>query len=60
MITKKHFIRIAELFKVHDGSFDDRNIEHFHNFRDNLCQVFLEDNPLFDEERFIEACTPAD
>ena len=48
MMTKKDYIRAAEI--IRDDYLSDRNvIAAFVDF-------FAEDNPNFDEERFVEAC----
>ncbi len=47
MLSKKHYVRIAEVIKEHQPSA---------TFVIDLMAYFNEDNPRFDEDRFIEAC----
>ena len=51
MMTKKDYIRAAEICRDEYGS--DSNVAHA------FADLFAEDNPRFDEERFFEACRPA-
>jgi len=51
-MTKKDYIRAAEICRLSHGS-DPRVIQAFVEF-------FHGDNPRFDEDRFVEACRPAE
>lgn len=54
-MTKKTYIRAAELVREHIGG--DSALEHT-KVVGLLCELFSEDNPRFDSERFREACDP--
>lgn len=50
MMTKKDYVRAAEIIR-RDYMSDANVVRAFVDF-------FVDDNPRFDEERFIEACMP--
>ena len=45
-MTKKHFIKIAEILKADKADLD---------LILNLCRAFIDINPRFDKKKFIEA-----
>jgi len=54
-MTKKHFIAIAQIIKENgygDGNYDAVQSQIAYG----LAKYFKEQNALFDESRFIEAC----
>ena len=54
-MTKKNYIRAAEIVKTHDGS---RVVKVA--IAQAFVSFFREDNPRFDNERFLTACFPVD
>lgn len=56
-MTRKHFIAIAEIVKQADK---ETRLESIVEFKENLlgglCVYFKNVNPLFDEEKFVDAC----
>ena len=66
-MTKKDYIKIAEILATYqrqmkmlcnvnpeyewEGTLDHR----FNSLNDDLCALFVEDNPRFDEDRFKSA-----
>lgn len=55
MMTRKDYVKVAEILK----SFGD-NVENNHsNFFDlvyDFADMFAEDNPNFQEKKFVQAC----
>ena len=67
VMTKKDYVKIAAVIKYHINrdssliagldSFDDQiRYEELSDLAQDLAVVFLEDNPRFDQDRFLEAC----
>lgn len=50
MMTKKDYVRAAEICR--DEYAGDRNVMHA------FIDLFTDDNPRFDVERFVIACEP--
>ena len=50
--SRRHYIAIAGVIK----DCEDSKIKY--RLFDMFCYLFTEDNPLFDKERFREACYP--
>lgn len=59
MMTRKHFIKLANLIKDNSRMANVRNTPMFvinrHEFIINLCELLKEENPNFDERKFREA-----
>lgn len=59
MMTRKHFIKLANLIKDNSRMTSVRNTPMFvidqHKFIINLCELLKEENPNFDERKFREA-----
>ena len=59
MMTRKHFIKLANLIKDNSRMANVRNAPMFvidqHKFIINLCELLKEENPNFDERKFREA-----
>ena len=58
MMTKKHYIKLAELIKKHEvGTINpkDKFIE-YNDFLWDLCEILKDDNPNFSKETFRRAC----
>ena len=53
-MTKKDYIKIASLIKIHNKSNTMAFIPQ--TFLDGLCEILKSDNPNFDKNRFIAAC----
>tara|TARA_R100001086_G_scaffold125656_2_gene64983 strand:- start:604 stop:756 length:153 start_codon:yes stop_codon:yes gene_type:complete len=47
MMTKKHFVRIADILKEHSAD--------YYLVKD-FCKYFETENPNFDKEKFVNAC----
>jgi hypothetical protein len=58
-MTKKNYIAIAKIInevnKRCEWTAEAESV--LHAIRSNLSQYFQEDNPAFDRNRFLEACT---
>ncbi len=54
-MTKKDYIKLARIIK---GGTVYHNEQYLNkqSFIESLCEVLREDNPRFDEERFIKTC----
>ena len=62
-MTKKHFIRMAEIVRnIKDGKWQNPETEeptelgHALLVANAFANVAREDNPRFDEQRFLKAC----
>jgi len=57
-MTKKDYIKLAELVSTHTIYDDDRELDILYKdtIVDSLCDILEDDNPRFDRERFIAAC----
>lgn len=56
-LSKKHFIRIAEIIKSIFDSAEGEGIELLReDIVSQLAGYFREENPLFDDKKFSEAC----
>lgn len=58
-LTKIHFNKIAEIIKNHTNTFcvcDDEINNLFRGLVNDLSNYFKTQNPLFDENKFKEAC----
>ena len=53
-MSKKHYIKIARIIK----SYTNNNVEkiHYQTLVYDLSKYFKQDNPKFNEKKFIEAC----
>jgi hypothetical protein len=61
MMTKKHFIRTAEIvkrwkFDVENNPIKLKETEITERLINALCDYYKKDNPRFNETRFKEAC----
>lgn len=58
-MTKKHFIKLAELIKNNGRMASVRNNPMFvidkHEFMNDLCDFLKQENPNFDEVKFRQA-----
>lgn len=54
-MTKKNYVQIAAILSE-AGQYGDP-VDYI---TAELCDVFAQDNPRFDRERFIAACEPKD
>ncbi len=58
-MTKKHFIKLAELIKDNGRMASVRNNPMFvidkREFMNDLCDFLKQENPNFDEDKFREA-----
>ncbi len=57
-MTKKDYIKIAKSIKDNTGDdyYDEGHMVYKDGIIQDLCAVFLEDNPNFDKDKFIKAC----
>lgn len=60
-MTKKDYVKVAAMMKklrkatgVYNA--EGRTLVLAKDVEDGLADIFAEDNPLFDRERFIKAC----
>lgn len=51
-MTKKHFIKLAKIFLKHNASASGNILNLLYDVM-KLCE---EENPNFDQERFLKAC----
>ena len=64
MITRKHYNAIAEIIKdaswlVNKGPHTAKDVGvDPYDLIHNLADYFLEDNPNFNYDKWLEACTP--
>lgn len=58
-MTKKDYIKLARAIKT--NTLTDTNgvqfISSVGGFLDDLCQILEDDNPRFDRDRFLKACS---
>jgi len=55
MMTKKHYIEIAEIIERRTGITESSH-DIIKLIIKDLCNYFIQDNPLFDSEKFKKAC----
>lgn len=53
-MTKKHFEALAAI--VNDNRFDGSRKEACESIARDMADLFAEENPRFDRERFLTAC----
>lgn len=54
-MTRKHFERMAAVFRVNQPSYNDQKML-WSNMLDDMCIELKAINPRFDEDKFKEAC----
>ena len=63
-MTKKHFIRIAEMLKNQKIAIQGLNDKDFKilisNIENELIRIFIDDNPRFDIDKFKQATQPTE
>lgn len=59
-MTKKRFEAIAHVIKTQPIKDPRYHIENYYSLAVSLCDYFDTVNPLFDRDRFLEACGYAD
>lgn len=52
MMTRKDYVKVAEILK----SFHENNFSEFADLVYDFSDMFSDDNPNFNEDKFIEAC----
>ena len=59
-MTRKDYIKIARVIKDNTSTNEDISYSssrlYKYNLIDDLIDIFEDDNPLFDRQRFINAC----
>lgn len=53
-MTKKHFIKIARVIEKYAGLTPERG--DIKLLAEDLADIFKEENPAFDRQRFLDAC----
>ena len=58
MMTRKDYVKIAKAINNNSYSATKMGIKYLaqENLLNALCTIFKEDNPNFDNSRFIKAC----
>ncbi len=59
MMTRKDYVEVARILKQYKTTsvFDEQDEELFADLVDNFSFMFEKDNPRFNSEKFLEACT---
>ena len=57
-MTKKDYEKFAEMIRVDKHTFDGKAFFALIVIQDQIADIFEQDSPKFDRERFYEACKP--
>ncbi len=58
IFARRHYQAIAEVFANETADMDQTYSEYMSvcNLAESFCDMFLRDNPNFNQERFLKAC----